>query len=73
MPTYREALEKIAKLCASSSFTTHRIEQIYDVTLEALGHTANQREFHIRTMRESALEKQRTRQQQRRAINYTED
>ena len=58
---HKEACERIASLCRKSRKPTDRICQIYDIALAALGLTANQREFEIRTMRQNALQKIRDR------------
>jgi hypothetical protein len=58
---HKKACERIATLCSKSTQPTKRIEQIFDVALEALGMTANQREFEIRTMRQTALQRKRNR------------
>ncbi len=57
--SHKLALEKIVTLCSKSTFPTKRIEQIYDIALQALGLTANQREHEIRSMREGAIQRQR--------------
>jgi hypothetical protein len=56
---WKVALEKIVTLCAKSRIPTNRIERIYDIALEGLGMTANQREFEIRKMREAAIQARR--------------
>jgi hypothetical protein len=44
---HRVAIEKIVNLCSKSRSVTKRIERIYDIGLESLGLTANQRQHEI--------------------------
>lgn len=40
---HKLALERIVTLCEKATNPTRRSERIFDIALEALGHTANQR------------------------------
>lgn len=56
---HKLALERIVALCEKSRQPTKRVERIHDIALQALGLTANQREFEIRKVREAALQSKR--------------
>ncbi len=60
---HRVALEKIVALCEKSRLPTKRTERIFDIALEALGLTANQRQYKIKTIREEALQQRRDKKQ----------
>ncbi len=56
---HKRALERIVALCEKSRQPTKRGERIHDIALEALGLTANQREFEIRKVREAFIQRSR--------------
>lgn len=69
---HKKALDAIILICERSRQPTHRIERIYDIALQALGLTANQRNELVLKLRHRTIQKQRddfTRKIQRKEQN----